>query len=101
MNLLLALLSASCFVTCNLLVKVSLGSGRQGLLYLVFPTACLAFWLFRKACGANGLAISEGLVGSVITIITIAIGILIFRETLTLKQWTGLGLVAAGMLLLI
>jgi len=89
------------FVACNIGVKVSLSKGNEAVMALVYPGSLVAYWCFRRSCVSNGLAMTEGLYGSLITIATVAIALLVFHEVLSPRQMLGAALVALGLLLLL
>ena len=51
-------------------------------------------------CVLKGLAITEGIFGSLITVLTVAIGLLMFRESLSIKQMVGLVVIVVGLFLI-
>lgn len=87
------------FTLANVCVKLSL-KDRQWLMFAAFGASVAAYWLFRRVCIAKGLAVTEGVFGSLITVLTVAIGILLFKESLTPKQMGGLGLILIGLFLI-
>lgn len=91
---------AALFTIANVCVKLSLGKDRQWLMYVAFAGSVLAYWLFRRTCITKGLAMTEGVFGSLITVLTVAFGLLVFKETLSPKQMAGLGLILAGLFLI-
>ena len=88
------------FTLANVCVKLSLGKDRQWLMFAAFGGSVAAYWLFRRVCVAKGLAVTEGVFGSLITVLTVAIGLMIFKESLTTKQMAGLGLILVGLFLI-
>ncbi len=98
-DLLFAILTASVFVLCNTGTKISLDPGREWVMYPVYFGAAFAFWLFRKVCIEHGLAVSSGVVDSLITLVSIAIGIFFFHESLHTRQYVGLGVLLVGLYL--
>ena len=92
-------LCAAAFILSNVGTKLSLTVGQEWIMYPVYVLACVAFWLFRKLCIGHGLAVSSGIVDSIITIGSIAIGLLVLHEILSLKQYIGLALILVGLIL--
>ena len=87
------------FTLANVCVKLSL-KDKQWLMYVAFACSIAAYWTFRRLCMLKGLAVTEGIFGSLITVLTVGVGILIFREVLTVKQMVGLGLILVGLFLI-
>jgi multidrug transporter EmrE-like cation transporter len=81
-------------------VKVSIGKDRQWLMFVAYAGAIAAYWMFRRVCLTKGLAVTEGVFGSLITVLTVAVGLMIFKETLTAKQIAGLCLILVGLFLI-
>ena len=94
--LLTTLFGATLFALANLCVKLSVTKENPWFLYGAFALSIVAYWLYQRAVVNKGLAIAEGIFGSLITIITIAIGLFIMRETITTKQGFGLALIVAN-----
>ncbi len=97
---LIPLAGAALFTIANVCVKLSLGKDRQWLMFAAFAGSILAYWLFRRVCVMKGLAVTEGVFGSLITVLTVAFGLLVFKESLTTKQMAGLALILAGLFLI-
>ena len=87
------------FTLANVCVKLSL-KDKQWLMFVAFACSIAAYWTFRRLCILKGLAVTEGIFGSLITVLTVGVGILIFREVLTVKQMVGLGLILVGLFLI-
>ena len=86
------------FTLANICVKLSL-KDKQWLMFGAFACSIAAFWIFRRVCLMKGLAVTEGIFGSLITVLTVLAGLLLFRESLTPKQMAGLGLILVGLFL--
>ncbi len=69
-------------------------------MFAAFGGSVAAYWLFRRVCIAKGLAVTEGVFGSLITVLTVAIGLMMFKESLSAKQMAGLGLILVGLFLI-
>ena len=93
------LVGAGLFTAANICVKLSLNKDRQWAIFLAFAASIAAYWIFKRTCEAKGLAITESIFGSLITVLTVAAGIWMFRESLTAKQFAGLALIIAGLFL--
>ncbi len=87
------------FVFANILTKKSLDAGWEWLMVVVSFLAVAAFIAFRSVCKNFGLAVASGVVDSFLTIFTIAVAIFVFKESLTAKQYAGLGLLFIGLYL--
>lgn len=99
-DLLLSILCAGTFLLCNTGAKVSLTPGREWLMYLVYCGSVLSFWLFRQVCISNGLAVSSSIVDSLVTVISVLVGVFILQEQLVPRQYIGLGALFAGLYLI-
>jgi multidrug transporter EmrE-like cation transporter len=97
---LVPLAGAVLFTVANVCVKLSLGKDRQWLMFVAFGGSVAAYWLFRRVCILKGLALTEGVFGSLITVLTVVVGLLIFKESLNPKQMAGLGLILVGLFLI-
>ncbi len=97
---LVPLAGALLFTVANVCVKLSLGKDKQWLMFLACAGSIGAFFLFRRVCMMKGLAVTEGVFGSLITVLTVAIGLWIFKESLTVKQMAGLGIIVVGLFLI-
>ncbi|MBX7133087.1 MAG: DMT family transporter [Fimbriimonadaceae bacterium] len=91
---------AALLIASNILTKLSLAAGRGWLMVVVYGCAALGYAFFRKVTVSAGVARGEALIGSLITLFTVAIGVFILRETITLKQAIGLVLIAVGIVLI-
>ena len=87
------------FTLANVCVKLSL-KDKQWLMCAAFACSIAAYWTFRRVCILKGMAVTEGIFGSLITVLTVAIGILIFKESLNYKQMAGLMLILVGLFLI-
>ena len=81
-------------------MKLSLGKDRQWLMFVAYGASVLAYWVFRKVCMGKGLAVTEGLFGSLITVATVVFGLLVLKESLSPRQMGGLALILAGIFLI-
>ncbi len=100
-RILLVLVTAAFFVTCDTL---SAHWGRNGgILYLllIINLAPIGYFLFAFLNRSNSLSISSGMVNMVIIIGTIAIGVFGFHDALTAKQIIGLILAVCAVILMI
>lgn len=91
---------AALFTIANISVKYSVGKDRQWLMFVAFGASVLAYWLFRRTCITKGLAVTEGLFGSLITVATVLFGLLVLKESLNPRQLGGLALILAGLFLI-
>ncbi len=85
------------FVLANILTKKSLDAGWEWLMIVVSFLVVGAFMTFRAVCKSFGLAVASGVVDSLMMIFTIAIAIVVFKESLTAKQYAGLALLVIGL----
>lgn len=69
-------------------------------MYVAYGLAVAAYWVYRQVCLTKGLAVAEGIIGSFITVTTVAVGLFFLRETLTPKQMAGLALIVVGLFLI-
>ena len=69
-------------------------------MFVAYAASVMAYWMFRRICATKGLAVTEGLFGSLITVTTIAVGILVLRESLSPRQLGGLALILVGLFLI-
>ena len=97
---LIPFLGAVLFTVANVCVKLSVSKERPWLMFGAFAASIAAYWTFRRVCILKGLAVTEGIFGSLITVLTVAIGILLFKELLTPKQMGGLFLILVGLFLI-
>jgi uncharacterized membrane protein len=70
------------------------------MMWAAYGAAAIAYWTFRRVCLTKGLAMTEGVFGSLITVTTVAIGLLFLQETLNAKQYVGLSLIVLGLILI-
>lgn len=99
-DLILSILCASTFVLCNTGAKLSLTTGREWLMFPVYGGSVLAFWLFRRVCTGNGLAVASGMIDTMATVISVFIGIFILKEELQMQQYLGLIVLFVGLYLI-
>ena len=85
------------FVTANVLTKKSLDTGWGWLTIVVSVIAIAAFASFRILCKSYGLAVASGVVDALLTIFTILIALIVFKESLNVKQYIGLALLIVGL----
>lgn len=98
--LLWSLLCAGLLIICNVLTKLSLSDGKSWLMIPVYVGAAAAYWVFRKVADLTGLTRGEATIGSLITLLTVGIGVFVLRESISVKQAIGLVLIGIGILLL-
>ncbi len=65
-----------------------------------FLCSIIAYWAFRRLCVIKGLALTEGVFGSLITVLTVAVGLMMFKEALSVKQMIGLVVIIVGLFLI-
>lgn len=69
-------------------------------MFVAYGASVLAYWTFRRICVTKGLAVTEGIFGSLITVATVLFGLLVLKESLSPKQLAGLGMILAGLFLI-
>jgi drug/metabolite transporter (DMT)-like permease len=94
-----AIVVALLFVFANSMAMKSLEPGHEWFVWISASIGFGAFCGFRYVCQQYGLAIASGIVDSTLTILTVLVGIFLFQETLTLRQYLGLGLIISGLVL--
>ena len=94
------LATAVIFALCNIGTELSLKPNKTWLMYLVSAGAVFGYWVFRRVCQHHGLAISGGMVDSLLTVITISVAIFVLKEELLVKQYVGLGFLVVGLFLI-
>ena len=92
-----AVISAVLFVLCNLAAKKSLDPGWEWSRFVVYALAMASYWMFRNAVRIHGLAVASGVIDSLLTVLTIILALILFREPVTFKQCCGLALLLAGL----
>jgi transporter family protein len=90
---------AALYVAANVLTQKSLEPGKAWLMGVVSVLAVAAFFAFRFICQRFGLAVSSGVVDSLLTILTLAIAVFVLKEELTVRQYCGLGVLLLGLYL--
>ncbi len=90
---------AMLFVLCNVGTRYSLEPGRNWVMFPVAVCSVIAFLVFQVVCKSYGLAVTSGIVDSLLTVLSIAAGLLLFRESLTPRQYVGIALLIAGLYL--
>jgi len=57
------------------------------------------YWMFRNAVRIHGLAVASGVIDSLLTVLTVILALLLFREPVTFRQCCGLTLLLVGLYL--
>lgn len=85
------------FVTANVLTKKSLEVGCEWLTVVVSGLAIVGFAAFRILCRHYGLAVASGVVDAMLTILTILVALVVFRESLSIRQCIGIAVLLVGL----
>ncbi|MCW5941827.1 MAG: hypothetical protein KIS66_06330 [Fimbriimonadaceae bacterium] len=96
----LSLLGSLMFIATNVCMKLSVAPGRHVLMYVGFAASLLAYSLFRQLLVTRGLALSESVFGSLITLGSVLMAIFILKESMTARQAVGIAFIVAGLIII-
>jgi multidrug transporter EmrE-like cation transporter len=96
----LTLLSAGFFILCDSLSTNWAKTSSVASVAIVIVLSPLAYILFGLLASRVNLAIAGSLVNLIIMIGAVLVGLLYFKEHVTMLQWIGIGLGAAAIAIL-
>lgn len=100
-KVMLVVVCAVLFSCCDFLAA-KWGKERQAwALAAVILAGPFAFVLFGRLCATTPVALVSGWVNVTLALFTIAIGIVVFRDRLTIRQWIGLAFAVVGLAMLV
>ena len=100
-QLLFVLITTGFFVAGNTITAQWAKTNNHFLWIPIFLFACIGYVLFGLLVKQTNLAIGTGLVDALLVIISILIGILIFKDIVTIQQTIGLILACVALILII
>ena len=94
-------ITAGFFVFSNIISYQWAKTNQYWLWPLIFFSACVGYILFGFLVKQSNLSVSSGLVDALIVIISILIGIFVFKDVVTIKQTIGLVLACISVILIL
>jgi drug/metabolite transporter (DMT)-like permease len=99
-QVLLILGAAALFTLCDSLAADWGRSDRARSLVLVLAVGPVAYLLFGYLARHTPLALVSGYVNVTMAVGTMLVGVLVFGDVLSARQWCGIGLAVGGLVLL-
>ena len=100
-QILFVLVTTSFFVAGNTITAQWAKTNNHWLWIPIFISAVIGYFLFGLLVKQTNLAIGAGLIDALLVIISILIGIFIFKNMVTIQQAIGLVLASIAVILLI
>lgn len=99
-KVLLIAVAASLFTMCDALAADWAKNGRTRSLLLVLALGPIAYLTFGYLAKKTPLALVGGYVNVAIVVGTTLVGVVLFGDALSTRQWCGIGLAIAGLVLM-